>query len=176
MKQLSSLGTQAMKLPDDQSIDKDGYRPNVGIILCNGGGQVLWARRSRHDGWQFPQGGVERGESVLTAVYRELYEEVGLLPEHVEVIGHTQKWLRYDVPRTHIRSQRIAFRGQKQMWYLLHMLADDEQVCLDHAERPEFDEWRWIDYWQPLKQIVSFKRRVYRRALTELEPMVIRID
>ena len=94
-----------MKLPDDQTIDKDGYRPNVGIILCNGGGQVLWARRSRHDGWQFPQGGVERGESVLDAVYRELHEEVGLLPEHVEVIGHTQKWLRYDVPRAHIRSQ-----------------------------------------------------------------------
>jgi len=62
------------------------------------------------------------------------------------------------------------------MWYLLHMLADDNQVCLDHAARPEFDEWRWVDYWQPLKQIVSFKRRVYRRALTELEPMVIRID
>ena len=105
-----------MKPPDDQAIDRDGYRPNVGIILCNGGGQVLWARRSRHDGWQFPQGGVERGESVLDAVYRELYEEVGLLPEHVEVIGHTQKWLRYDVPRTYIRSQRVPFRGQKQMW------------------------------------------------------------
>ena len=110
-----------MKLPDDQSIDKDGYRPNVGIILCNGGGQVLWARRSRHDGWQFPQGGVERGESALTAVYRELYEEVGLLPEHVEVIGHTQKWLRYDVPRTHIRSQRIAFRSEANVVPAAHV-------------------------------------------------------
>jgi putative (di)nucleoside polyphosphate hydrolase len=117
--------------------------------------------------------------AMMAGSFRKVESKGGnqyLLPEHVEVIGHTQKWLRYDVPRAHIRSQGMLFRGQKQMWYLLHMLADDNQVCLDHAERPEFDEWRWVDYWQPLKQIVSFKRRVYRRALTELEPMVIRID
>ena len=157
-----------------RSIDSDGYRPNVGIILCNGDGQVLWARRRRHDGWQFPQGGVEKGESIIDAVYRELYEEVGLLPAHVEVIGCTQQWLRYDVPRPYVRSSGISFRGQKQMWYLLRMLADDTEVCLDHSEQPEFDKWRWVDYWLPLEQIVPFKRTVYRRALTELEPMLVR--
>ena len=162
-----------MRESGHRPIDSDGYRPNVGIILCNGEDQVLWARRRRHDGWQFPQGGVEKGESIIDAVYRELFEEVGLLPTHVEVIGCTQQWLRYDVPRNYLRSSGIAFRGQKQMWYLLRMLADDTEVCLDHSEQPEFDEWRWVDYWLPLKQIVPFKRTVYRRALTELEPMLI---
>ena len=156
-----------------RSLDSDGYRPNVGIILCNGEGQVLWARRRRHDGWQFPQGGVEKGESILDAVYRELYEEVGLRPTQVQVIGCTQRWLRYDVPRTYVRSSSLSFRGQKQMWYLLRMLADDTEVRLDHSEQPEFAEWRWVDYWLPLEQIVPFKRKVYRRALTELEPMLV---
>jgi putative (di)nucleoside polyphosphate hydrolase len=164
-----------MRESGHRSIDSDGYRPNVGIILCNGDDQVLWARRRRHDGWQFPQGGVEKGESIIDAVYRELFEEVGLLPTHVEVIGCTQQWLRYDVPRNYLRSSGIAFRGQKQMWYLLRMLADDTEVCLDHSEQPEFDEWRWVDYWLPLEQIVPFKRTVYRRALTELEPMLIQL-
>ena len=158
---------------EHRSLDSDGYRPNVGIILCNGESQVLWARRRRHDGWQFPQGGVEKGESILDAVYRELYEEVGLRPTQVQVIGCTQRWLRYDVPRTYVRSSSLSFRGQKHMWYLLRMLADDTEVRLDHSEQPEFDEWRWVDYWLPLEQIVPFKRKVYRRALTELEQMLV---
>mgnify|MGYP001211463963 CR=1 FL=1 len=157
---------------EHRSLDRDGYRPNVGIILCNGKGQVLWARRRRRDGWQFPQGGVERGESILDAVYRELYEEVGLRPTQVQVIGCTQQWLRYDVPRTYVRSRSLSFRGQKQMWYLLRMLADDTEVRLDHSEQPEFDEWRWVDYWLPPRKVVSFKRSVYELALSELEPML----
>ena len=157
-------------------IDEDGYRRNVAIVLCNSEVQVLWARRSQHDGWQFPQGGVELKESVQEAVYRELYEEVGLSPHHVRIIGSTRSWLRYDVPTNYQRKSDFCFRGQKQMWFLLQMLADDSDICLDQAENPEFDLWQWVDYWAPMSQIISFKRNVYRRALTELEPLALQVS
>ena len=151
--------------------DNDGYRPNVGIVLFNSTGQVLWARRSRHDGWQFPQGGIEQGETVEQAAYRELYEEVGLRPQNVELVGRTRNWLRYDVPGS-LRSRSATFKGQKQVWFLMKMLASDHAICLDHSEAPEFDRWQWVDYWLPPRKVVSFKRGVYELALSELEPML----
>ncbi len=152
----------------DKGLDSDGYRPNVGIIICNKSGQVLWARRVRHDGWQFPQGGVEHKESPREAAFRELYEEVGLYPHQVQLLGTTQKWYRYDVP--HRPNNR--FRGQKQQWFLFHLTAKDEEIRLDRSDKPEFDGWRWVDYWHPLDNIIAFKKEVYREALSELEPVL----
>ena len=154
------------------SVDLVGYRANVGIVLCNCHRQVLWARRSRHDGWQFPQGGVEEGETAEQAAYRELFEEVGLRPQHVELVGHTREWLRYDVPGVYLRSNKSSFRGQKQMWFLFRMLASDGDICLDRCDRPEFDTWRWVDYWLPTRQVIFFKRAVYQVALRELAPLL----
>ncbi len=151
--------------------EPDGYRPNVGIVLFNGARQVLWARRSRRDGWQFPQGGIEDGETLEQAAYRELFEEVGLRPENVELVGRTQSWLRYEVPGN-LRSRHTRFRGQKQVWFLMRMLAEDSDICLDHSPAPEFDRWQWVDYWLPPRKVVSFKRAVYRSALSELEPLL----
>ncbi|MEE8482256.1 MAG: RNA pyrophosphohydrolase, partial [Acidiferrobacterales bacterium] len=95
-------------------LDKDGYRSNVGIILCNADNKVLWARRSRRDGWQFPQGGMQHQESPEQAMYRELKEEVGLDPSHVKIMGRTREWLRYDLPESMLSSNsRSEFRGQK---------------------------------------------------------------
>ncbi len=153
-------------------LDSEGYRANVAIVVCNSRSQVLWARRSRRDGWQFPQGGVERDETAEDAAFRELYEEVGLTRDHVRLVGRTQGWLKYDVPRFHLTARRNHFRGQKQLWFLFQMLGDDSDVCLDRVDRPEFDRWRWVDYWDPVDRIVDFKRQVYRRALTELEPFL----
>jgi putative (di)nucleoside polyphosphate hydrolase len=159
----------------DDMVDIDGYRRNVGIVLCNRDIQVLWARRSRHDGWQFPQGGIEAGETAKNAVYRELYEEIGLSPQHVHMLGVTEKWLHYDVPTHYQRMGGALFRGQKQMWFLFKMLADDVDICLDLAEKPEFDLWRWVDYWMPLRKIIPFKRNVYRQVLSELEPLALQV-
>lgn len=147
----------------------DGYRLNVGIILANRGGQVFWARRIRHDGWQFPQGGMRADESPEDALYRELYEETGLKPEQVDVVARTANWLSYDLPAS-LRRGNSSFRGQKQLWYLLCLRDEDPPIRLDVSTQPEFDAWRWVDYWKPLEQIVGFKREVYRSALTELEP------
>ena len=154
-------------------IDEHGYRPNVGIILCNHRNLVLWARRCGQDGWQFPQGGIRPKEAIDAAMYRELREEVGLLPNQVEVLGRTRDWLRYDIPGDfRRRNTHNAFRGQKQIWFLLRLLGRDEDVRLNACERPEFDEWRWIEYWSALEHIIGFKREVYQRALTELEPLL----
>lgn len=151
-------------------IDSDGFRPNVGIILANDAGQLLWARRiGGRDAWQFPQGGINRGESPEEALYRELQEEVGLTADAVRLVAVTRGWLRYRLPRRFIRKgQDPLCIGQKQKWFLLQMLADDSAVRLDANQKPEFDYWEWVSYWYPLNQVVSFKREVYRRALKEL--------
>ena len=112
-------------------------------------------------------------ETPAEAMYRELAEEVGLMPEHVELIGATRGWLRYRLPRQYLRrSSRPLCIGQKQVWFLLRMLCTDKKVCLNLSESPEFDSWRWVDYWHPLQEVVAFKRNVYRRALNELAPLL----
>jgi putative (di)nucleoside polyphosphate hydrolase len=150
-------------------LDRDGYRPNVGIILVNQKNEVFWGKRVREHSWQFPQGGIKRGETPEQAMYRELHEEVGLHPEHVRILGRTREWLRYEVPVQWVRREwRGHYRGQKQIWFLLRMIGRDTDVCLRATEQPEFDAWRWHDYWIPLESVIEFKRDVYRRALDEL--------
>ncbi|MGN0858129.1 MAG: RNA pyrophosphohydrolase [Stenotrophomonas sp.] len=150
-------------------IDPDGYRPNVGIVLMRADGQVFWARRVRRDGWQFPQGGMNSDETPVEAMYRELQEETGLLPEHVEVLGCTPGWLRYRLPPRAIRrNERQVCIGQKQVWFLLRLVGDESHVKLDQNETPEFDNWRWVDFWYPVEHVVMFKRGVYARALRHL--------
>jgi putative (di)nucleoside polyphosphate hydrolase len=152
-------------------LDRDGFRPNVGIIICNANNQVFWGKRIREHAWQFPQGGINHGESPEQAMYRELMEEVGLRPEHVQILGRTKDWLRYEVPSTWVkREYRGSYKGQKQIWYLLRMLGRDSDVSLRASEHPEFDAWRWSEYWVPLEDVIEFKRAVYESALNELAP------
>jgi len=153
-------------------IDPDGFRPNVGIVLMRDDGHVFWARRIRHDGWQFPQGGIHTDETPLEAMYRELYEETGLLPTQVTVLGSTPGWLRYRLPPHAIRPhERLPCIGQKQVWFLLHFQGSDTDLRLDVTATPEFDAWRWVDFWYPLTHVVPFKRSVYTRALHYLAPL-----
>jgi putative (di)nucleoside polyphosphate hydrolase len=150
-------------------LDRDGYRPNVGIVLCNGRDEVFWGKRVNEHSWQFPQGGIKHGESPVDAMYRELHEEVGLLPQHVAILGRTRGWLRYEVPAQWIRREwRSAYRGQKQIWFLLRLTGRDCDVCLRSSPKPEFDAWRWSKYWIPLENVIEFKREVYQLALAEL--------
>jgi putative (di)nucleoside polyphosphate hydrolase len=138
-------------------LDRDGFRPNVGIVLLNQKNQVFWGKRIRTHSWQFPQGGIDRGETPEQAMFRELHEEVGLQPEHVCIVARTRDWLRYEVPDRFIRRDA---RGHYKR-------------ATDH---PEFDAWRWNDYWVPLDSVVEFKRGVYETALTELSRYLPRHD
>lgn len=153
-------------------IDADGYRPNVGIILCNAEQKVLWARRVGQNTWQFPQGGIESSEAPEDAMYRELHEEVGLDVRHVEVLGRTEDWLRYKIPPRYLRRSMPVCIGQKQIWFLLKMIGSDEDICFDRSLKAEFDACEWVDYWQPVENIVDFKREVYHAALAELEHLL----
>ncbi len=168
-----------MKSADEKHhLDRDGYRKNVGIIVCNRRGQVLWARRVRHDGWQFPQGGVLPDESAKQAAFRELQEEVGLCDSDVQLLGATDRWLKYEVPyaaKARLYRQPRQFRGQKQRWFLFQLIAQESKVRLDASDAPEFDRWEWVDYWYPLQQIVAFKKSVYQEMLAELEPLIQQI-
>jgi len=155
-------------------IDSEGFRANVGIILTNDQGQVFWARRTGMDAWQFPQGGIKKNESPKTAMYRELKEEIGLEPEHVELINSTDDWLRYWLPKRYIRQNKGPLCiGQKQIWYLLKLTADETYLDLSYASEPEFDSWKWVDFWRPVEEVISFKRQVYQQALKQLQPFIL---
>ena len=147
-------------------LDRDGYRPNVAIVVVNAKNQVFWGKRVREHSWQFPQGGINPGETPERAMYRELHEEIGLQPKHIRILGRTRDWLRYEVPHHWVKREwRGSYRGQKQIWYLLRLVGRDTDVSLRASERPEFDAWRWHEYWVPLDSVIEFKREVYRRAL-----------
>ena len=150
-------------------IDEQGFRANVGIVLMRDGGDVFLGGRSDGRGWQFPQGGMRREETPEEALYRELREEVGLQPDDVELLGRTRDWLRYRLPQQYVRRRsRPLCIGQKQLWFLLRFLRDEDRLRFDVTDAPEFDRWKWVDYWSPVREVIHFKRNVYARALEEL--------
>ncbi|WP_343857990.1 RNA pyrophosphohydrolase [Aliiglaciecola litoralis] len=155
-------------------IDAEGFRANVGIVICNRMGQVFWAKRYGQHSWQFPQGGIDQGETAEQAMYRELNEEVGLKPEHVKILGVTKNWVRYKLPKRLIRqgSNPVCI-GQKQKWFLLQLECNEADVDVLSSSHPEFDGWRWVSFWYPVRNVVSFKRDVYRRVMKEFVPFAM---
>ena len=156
-------------------IDEQGFRLNVGIILASPEGRVFWGRRmGKREAWQFPQGGMMPGESPEEALYRELHEEVGLTAEDVEILGSTRGWLNYRLPRRFLRRPENDRQciGQRQKWFLLRLTSDETRIDLQATEQPEFQDWRWVSYWYPIRKVVHFKRGVYIRALRELAPVL----
>ena len=154
-------------------IDSNGFRPNVGIIICNKLGQLLWAKRIKQDAWQFPQGGIKEAETTEEALFRELSEEVGLCKDDVRILSQTSEWLKYRLPKPYIRQKKgRTCIGQKQKWFLLGLQTEEGRVDLENTLQPEFDDWCWVNYWYPVNQVVDFKRGVYRKALIELEQSV----
>ena len=156
-------------------IDPDGYRPNVGIVLMHPDGRVFWARRVRRDGWQFPQGGMNSDETPLEAMYRELggnrpaaraCRRAGVTPA-----GCATGCRRAPSAATNA----LVCIGQKQVWFLLQFTGAEADLRLDQTDHPEFDQWRWVDFWYPAENVVLFKRDVYRSALRHLAPFARQI-
>lgn len=155
-------------------IDRDGFRINIGIVLLGPDGRLFLGRRARgRGGWQFPQGGVGRGETLEQSLFRELREEIGLSAEDVQILGTTREWVRYRLPSRYVRRDvRPLCLGQKQRWFLLRLRSSAAAFRFDATAQPEFDHWRWADYWEPVREVVYFKRAVYRKVLREFGPMV----
>lgn len=154
-------------------IDRDGFRANVGIVLMHDDGRLFLGRRAGGRGWQFPQGGIQCGEDAEQSLFRELGEEIGLAQQDVQIIASTDRWLRYRLPDRYVRrNAQPMCLGQKQRWYLLRLTRPDVAFRFDTTGEPEFDRWRWVDFWQPVREVIYFKRPVYRRALHELGQQV----
>jgi putative (di)nucleoside polyphosphate hydrolase len=152
-------------------LDKRGFRLNVGIVLSNTEKKLfLGCRPGKCEAWQFPQGGIKRNETPKQAMYRELYEEIGLTLNQVTILAQTKNWLHYYIP-DHLRrqNQKPFCIGQKQKWFLLRLTSDDSAINCDRTQLPEFSSWKWVDYWEPFYQIVDFKKEVYQNVLTEFE-------
>jgi putative (di)nucleoside polyphosphate hydrolase len=150
-------------------IDREGYRANVGIVITNDKRQILLAKRHQKDGWQLPQGGIDKGENELEALYRELEEEVGLTSADVEVVAKTPKWLRYDLPD---KNKSKFCIGQKQVWFLLKLTSSESNIKLDGHIKIEFEDWKWVDYWHPIEAIIDFKKPIYEDMLKALAPVL----
>ncbi len=150
-------------------IDEDGYRPNVASVIINKDNKILWAKRVDEDNWQFPQGGIQKGETPEQAMYREVYEEVGLKKNSFEILGRSADWLKYDVPEKFVKTYwQGRYKGQKQIWFLLKFIGSDDLINLNLHDSPEFDDWKWENFWHPLQDVVDFKKEVYSAALNEL--------
>ena len=150
------------------------YRPNVGIIIFNRDGKILWCKRKQGDGWQFPQGGIDKGESPLEALYRETYEEVGLKKHQIKIVRENERWIGYDVPKDRVPKyfsfKNRRFKGQTQKWFLAEFLGNNEDINLSVHSQIEFSEWTWSSYWHPITGGIEFKRDAYRKALNDLFP------
>ncbi|GLR08335.1 hypothetical protein GCM10007905_10540 [Mixta theicola] len=107
-------------------------------------------------------------------MYRELFEEVGLHRKDVRLLASTRNWLRYKLPKRLVRwDTKPVCIGQKQKWFLLQLMCNDADINMQTSSTPEFDGWRWVSFWYPVRQVVSFKRDVYRRVMKEFAAVVM---
>ncbi|GAB0117278.1 RNA pyrophosphohydrolase [Acidisoma sp. 7E03] len=155
------------------------YRPNVGAVLFNRHGRIFVARRADFPnaegpagGWQLPQGGIDEAEDPAVAIFRELREEIGT--DRAEILGEHPDWLQYDLPPELIgRALGGRYRGQRQRWFALRFLGEDQDIRLDLDPHPEFDAWRWDELANLPSLAVGFKRDIYAVLATSFARFAI---
>ena len=153
-----------------------GYRPCVGVMLVNSEGKAFVGKRIDNregDWWQMPQGGVDEGEELEKALLREVGEEVGARPEHLEIVARLPEDLVYDLPpELQGKLWGGRYRGQRQSWFLVRFAGADSDIDLDAHHDPEFCEWRWVDPELLPELIVPFKREVYQAIVAGFRDLI----
>ncbi len=147
--------------------DNRPYRLGVGMVLFNSAGLVFVGRRkdTPEPAWQFPQGGIDKGEDPLQAVWREMHEEIGT--DKAQLIGQSCDWLTYDLPPDlAAKSWGGKYRGQKQMWFAFRFVGVDSDIDLE-THTPEFSQWKWMELSLVPDVIVPFKRGLYTQVVAE---------
>jgi len=146
------------------------HRPNVGVVLFNAEGQVWYGRRAgqpAEHAWQFPQGGIDKGEDLEAAARRELEEETGVTS--IDLLGRTEGWITYDFPEAlklqHRLKGKKPWDGQKQVWFAFRFSGEDAEIDLNRHAEVEFDAWRWGDLEEACDLIVPFKRAAYEQVV-----------
>ena len=150
------------------------FRPNVGVVLFNGTGDVFYGQRVQNNladddpsfRWQFPQGGVDEGENIISAARRELAEETGIRSAHL--LALTPGWLAYEFPADY---RRRKWRGQRQKWAAMLFNGDPTEIDLCADDEQEFDDWRWGPLEEAPSLIVPFKRGVYEEIVEAFLPL-----
>ena len=152
------------------------YRPCVGVMLVNADGHAFVGKRIDNregDFWQMPQGGIDDGEDLHAAAFRELWEETGVSERHVTLIGQMREELFYDLPEELVgKLWNGQYRGQRQSWLLARFAGQDEDIRLDAHDPAEFCEWKWIAPELLPELIVPFKKRVYRAIVDEFRELI----
>ena len=156
-------------------MDKKNYRRGVGMIIMNKDNRFWLGKRINTEAWQFPQGGIDKGESVREAMYRELQEETGLNQESVEIVSISKRWLVYHIPHVFQRHNK-KFDGAMQKWYLLKLIGEESCVNLNATGHAEFDDWKWGDKDTAIKSVIKFKRDVYKSIFKEFKDVLEKRD
>ena len=140
-------------------------RDGVGVIILNKDHKVFVGKRKDNpiDRWQMPQGGVEKGESYLSAMKRELYEETSI--KSIDILKEIDGFFEYELPKNLVGIiWKGKFRGQKQKWFIAKFIGDENEINLQ-TTNPEFIEWKWIIPDDLPKTIVDFKKKMYVELL-----------
>ncbi|RPF70536.1 RNA pyrophosphohydrolase [Aurantiacibacter spongiae] len=150
------------------------YRPCVGTMLVNERGEAFVGKRIDNregDWWQMPQGGVDLGEDLDVAMLRELGEETGASPQHLEIVHRMEQEQFYDLPED-LQGKLWGgrYKGQRQKWYLVRFTGSDADIDLEAHEHPEFCEWKWVDPDLLPELIVPFKKPIYEAVVAEFKP------
>ena len=147
-------------------------RIGVGAIVLNKKNQVFVGKRKDNpvDKWQMPQGGVNEGEDLTSAMKRELNEETGI--QNIKILNEIDGWFEYELPNYLLgKIWRGKFRGQKQKWFIVKFLGNDEEINLE-KDKPEFIEWKWLDIENLPNVIVDFKKKVYEKLLPKIRNFI----
>ena len=151
------------------------YRSAVGIMLLNQKAEVFVGHRidTKSEAWQMPQGGIDWGESPEQAVFRELWEETGVVQEKVTILRESDDWFHYELP-PHLANTlwRGRYRGQRQKWFAMQFNGTDSDINIQ-TEHPEFNEWKWADPLKLPEMIVPFKRDLYAAIVEDFRPLLL---